>query len=104
MRNRAYRRHTEERQKKRVKRYIKETWSRTCGDLSQDPKRIGKQAHIHGLCSCAMCGNPRKYFNEKTKQEPIADISNRQALEDAARECEQLEDAAFIERARNIFK
>lgn len=25
-------------------------------------------------CSCSMCGNPRKYFNEKTLQEKKSDL------------------------------
>lgn len=29
-----------------------------------------------GDSSCAMCGNPRKFFNEKTLQEKIADEYN----------------------------
>ena len=35
-----------------------------------DSKRlIGVRAHSPKLCSCWMCGNPRKYFNEMTIQE-----------------------------------
>ena len=29
-------------------------------------------------CSCAMCGNPRKYFNEKTMQEKRFDESSKE--------------------------
>jgi hypothetical protein len=35
-------------------------------------------------CSCYMCGNPRKFWNEKTMQEKKADISFREQLDDAA--------------------
>jgi len=31
-------------------------------------------------CSCVMCGNPRKYFNEITMQEKKANISEREQL------------------------
>lgn len=77
MRDRAYRRSMEQRQKRRVKKYIKETWGEG-NKMYEDPKRVGKQSHVHGICSCHMCGNPRKYFNQKTKQEVIADISDQQ--------------------------
>lgn len=37
---------------------------------SEDPRAIGKAASVHGAaCSCMMCGNPRKHFNEKTLAE-----------------------------------
>ncbi len=75
MRNRSFRIHTEERQKNRVKKYIKETWCRINGeDLSTDIKRVGKQSHVRGICSCWMCGNPRKYWNKKTRQEILAEM------------------------------
>lgn len=32
-------------------------------------KRIGVHAHTAANCSCAMCGNPRKHFGERTRQE-----------------------------------
>jgi hypothetical protein len=35
-------------------------------------------------CSCYMCGNPRKFWNEKTMQEKKSDISFREQLDDAA--------------------
>jgi hypothetical protein len=38
----------------------------------------GKCANHLQACSCAACGNPRKYFNEKTIQEQRADISAAQ--------------------------
>jgi hypothetical protein len=43
---------------------------------SDDPARVGKWASTHGKpCSCYMCGNPRRHFGEKTRQELIADIN-----------------------------
>lgn len=39
-----------------------------------EPKEIGKTYTSHGaFCSCMMCGNPRKYFNEKTIAEKRED-------------------------------
>lgn len=58
--NRALRRHHTQ----RVKRKRKDYWS---GDL--DERRLGMVAHTPKPCSCSMCGNPRKYFEEKTVQE-----------------------------------
>lgn len=41
-------------------------------------KDIGIMASTHGAtCSCPICGNPRKYFNEKTLQEKKIDITTQ---------------------------
>lgn len=32
-------------------------------------------------CSCWMCGNPRKHFGERTRQEAIANISFAEQLD-----------------------
>ena len=37
-----------------------------------------KLANTPKPCSCFMCGNPRKYFNEKKKQERIWEEQSRQ--------------------------
>lgn len=39
----------------------------------EDEKRAHMYANHGELCSCHMCGNPRKYFREKTIQEQRAD-------------------------------
>lgn len=40
------------------------------------PQRcIGKAARTPAMCSCAMCGNPRKYFGHVTMAELRCDIS-----------------------------
>lgn len=48
---------------------IKDTW----GDLYQttvdDPRHVGMVAHTPKTCSCPCCGNPRKHFGLKTRQE-----------------------------------
>jgi hypothetical protein len=67
--SRAIRRHHAKRIKDRVRRMIKDTW----GDLYQttvdDPRHVGMVAHTPKTCSCPCCGNPRKHFGLKTRQE-----------------------------------
>tara|TARA_B100000780_G_C20676888_1_gene269373 strand:+ start:115 stop:348 length:234 start_codon:yes stop_codon:yes gene_type:complete len=36
-------------------------------------KKIGIRSHTPKWCSCHMCGNPRKYWKEKTIQERRAE-------------------------------
>ena len=69
MKDRAYRRQQEHKRKKQCAKVIKQIWHEP--DLAKDEKRIGKMAHVRGICACRMCGNPRKYFKEETKQEKI---------------------------------
>lgn len=66
MRSRGIRRHHEERVKSRVKSYYG-------GHAAGDSRSIGRIAHTRRLCSCRMCGNPRKYFRQATIQELRAD-------------------------------
>lgn len=63
---------------KRQKRFQQKSrnkvkWSKRArhsfGLLEITPKMIGRAANHGKLCSCHMCGNPRKFFNEKTLQE-----------------------------------
>jgi len=51
---------------KRIKRVKQGRW------FVKDPGYLGKN---NTVCSCAMCGNPRKFFGEVTRQEKIAEIS-----------------------------
>jgi len=44
-------------------------WGR---DLRQEPKALGQSIDAPCSCSCWMCGNPRRYFGERTLQERIA--------------------------------
>jgi len=68
MRSRAERRHHELRVKKRVCNYY--------GGYARDnPRHIGKIAHARRLCSCNLCGNPRRYFGERTLQERRSGIA-----------------------------
>jgi hypothetical protein len=61
-----YRRHQDIRAKRKARFVMKYLWD----DTTITPKRIGVNASTHCKpCSCYMCGNPRKYFNELTIQE-----------------------------------
>jgi hypothetical protein len=62
MKSRALRRHHVERLKHRVAAYYG-GWARG------NPRHLGKLAHTRQLCSCAMCGNPRRRLGERTLQE-----------------------------------
>ena len=62
MRSRALRRHHEQRIKDRIRVYY-------CGAFRDNPRRLGYVAHSRTLCSCWMCGNPRKWHGEVSVQE-----------------------------------
>jgi hypothetical protein len=62
MRTRAFRRHHDERIKRRVARYYS-------GYAAGDPRATGRLAHTRTPCSCWMCGNPRRWRHEPTLQE-----------------------------------
>ena len=68
MRNKAWRRKQEFRKKKKVVREYYNWW----GDW--DSKSIGLKSHTPCRCSCYMCGNPRKHYNEKTKNERMHEL------------------------------
>ncbi|HEX6747879.1 MAG TPA: hypothetical protein VF092_11365 [Longimicrobium sp.] len=72
MRSRSLRRHHELRVKRRVADYYG-------GYARDDARHRGKIAHTRRLCSCPMCGNPRRHFGETTLQERRADLGRREA-------------------------
>ena len=39
------------------------------GWASSSPTQLGIVLHTAARCSCYACGNPRKYFEERTTQE-----------------------------------
>ena len=52
-------------------------------DRSEDKVFIGKMTSTHGaLCSCSMCGNPRKYSKEITKQEKRSNEDFREQIKE----------------------
>ena len=71
MRNTAYRRHQTEKRKASVKRL----WG-----MELDEKWLHIMINTRKPCSCIWCGNPRKWFGEKTRQEKIADINENDIM------------------------
>jgi hypothetical protein len=68
MRDRALRRHQCRVKKARTQRLLL-----PLRDLPPTPFWIGFYSRTPTNCSCWMCGNPRKYFRERTRQELLAD-------------------------------
>ena len=44
----------------------------------------GQLANTAMLCSCWMCGNPRKYFGEITRQEALANLNFIEQIQNEA--------------------
>ncbi|MEW4569411.1 hypothetical protein AB1L88_16220 [Tautonia sp. JC769] len=67
---RAARRHHRSRMIARAKRSIKLSFMST-----RERERFARKAHDHlASCSCWMCGNPRRWFGEPTRQERRAEL------------------------------
>ncbi len=62
---RAMRRH----HRHRLLRNRRFHWGRDLTESDESPRHRGKVIDTPTPCSCWMCGNPRKYFGEKTLQE-----------------------------------
>ncbi|MFZ6873702.1 hypothetical protein ACO0LF_16710 [Undibacterium sp. Di27W] len=60
--SRALRRHHAARLKKKRQYYY--SWTKKL-----DPRQLGIVLNTVPICSCYMCGNPRKYFKERSVQE-----------------------------------
>ncbi len=67
-RTKDYRIHQEEKSKIKAKRILieEDIWNVNDDDFV---KKVGIRSHSPKWCSCHMCGNPRKYWKEKTIQE-----------------------------------
>jgi hypothetical protein len=70
MKNRGVRRDQEKRVKDKIKKVLisKKDFCKSACEPAEEPtdKVIGKQAAVHGaVCSCQMCGNPRRYAKGK---------------------------------------
>jgi len=48
--------------------------------LHDDSKRIGVLANTPKVCSCFMCGNPRKFWKKITLQEEKSIIKEREGI------------------------
>lgn len=69
MRGRAIRRHQLRVAKARARRQLME-W-----EVPPTPTRVGLHAGTRAICSCWMCGNPRRYEGERTRQELLHDLT-----------------------------
>ena len=62
--NRALRRYRLALRKRWVRKNL-----RHCFDEDLEPRRVGMYAETPKVCSCWMCGNPRRYHGELSMQE-----------------------------------
>ena len=77
MKDRAERRKYENKVKAKMKTLVKHVYKNPKG--AEDPKVVGKLASCHGaVCSCPMCGNPRKQLKQKTLAEKKASITAKE--------------------------
>jgi hypothetical protein len=72
-RDRSTRRYFARKAKDKVRKWWWVGRSRYFDSLAGDPKWVGKAARTPRSCSCWACGNPRKYFSQRTRQEIQAD-------------------------------
>jgi excinuclease UvrABC ATPase subunit len=78
-RNKAFRRAQSQKAKIKAIRYLKERLNYSEEEIT--PEAVGKHASTHNRpCSCEMCGNPRKFFNEKTLSEKKAEIDLKEQM------------------------
>lgn len=91
-RDRSYRRYQAERAKRKaawfahylyqLDRPSKIPWA---GGLTWEqvaPGWIGRTAAMHcSCCSCPQCGNPRRHFGQRTRQELIHDLTYQELLD-----------------------
>lgn len=82
MRGVSYRRHQDQRAKGRALRYLRLTFATDLQWIT--PRKVGRHAVDRKPCSCAMCGNPRRYWREVTVQEMrAADLGANRTLDRA---------------------
>jgi hypothetical protein len=67
MRGLAFRRQQRLRAKDRSLRYLR--WLFSSNPEWITPKQVARYAVDRVPCSCAMCGNPRRFYGEVTRQE-----------------------------------
>jgi len=50
--------------------------------MDSDERERAIQAHTDNrtVCSCWMCGNPRKHFGERTRAEVLADVEMAEGI------------------------
>jgi hypothetical protein len=75
--NRAKRRHHRFRVRRRAEKILRSVF----GDFYSRDDAAKRAEHLAG-CSCPMCGNPRKWFGERTRQERLHDVSEDWQIEE----------------------
>lgn len=73
MTDRGTRRQQKERNKQRWRRKVLDTWYGMREGSEWLDRTVNRLAGHGKLCSCHMCGNPRRHHGEKTMQERRAD-------------------------------
>ena len=74
------RRYHEKRSKARVRKIL----ARDGFDIT--PEIVGLWASTHGKpCSCILCGNPRRYCGERTRQEKIMELNFKDMINNGDR-------------------
>lgn len=68
MKNRAFRRHCEQKKKKWAARTFKNHSLRELDEIV-----IGIRAHTPAICSCYICGNPRKLYGNGAEAHKISE-------------------------------
>jgi len=76
MKTRAERRHHEQRMRAKVRKNYEVQQHRQFGE-DHYKEVIARRATTRKPCSCWMCGNPRKFFGEKTIQEKRAEFNEQ---------------------------
>ena len=66
----AFRRQQFQRARNRALRHLRSRFSSDPEWIT--PKRVARYAVNRTPCSCTMCGNPRRFYGEVTRQEPWA--------------------------------
>ena len=79
MSKRAIRRFHKQRMRDRMRRFVRDVWY----DLGYHDKWICRMADNRCMCSRSCCGNPRKWFKEKTLAERKSDDSFVDQIDEA---------------------
>lgn len=75
----AWRRHDRFRLKKKRGDYFYVRFWLECDPELKD-KKLGRLVNTPKACSCACCGNPRKFFKALTKAEKVSNIKYKDMM------------------------
>lgn len=70
--------HNKNKKKHKVKHMVYNVWNYTC----VDDEFVNRLVENTTPCSCPMCGNPRKHFNQKTLKEKINLINYEEGIDE----------------------